>query len=138
MSNNIKISASEIAGAIESELKLYHSDVTKAIKEQTKNSMSDLVKITKSNAPRSKNGKKHYFSSIKQRKTAESEFDVTYTWYVEAPNYRLSHLIENGHKTRRIKNGKSRTVGYHFIANATDSVQSNYIRKVEEILKNGG
>lgn len=138
MSNNIKISANEIASAIETELKVYHSDVTKAIKEQTKNSMSDLVKMTKSSAPRSKNGKKHYFSSIKQKKTAESEFDVTYTWYVEAPNYRLSHLIEKGHKTRRIRNGKARTVGYHFIANATDTVQSDYVRKVEEILKNGG
>lgn len=136
--SNIKISAHELAGTIESELKVYHSDVTKAIKKQTKESMSYLVKETKAKAPRSKNGKKHYFSSIKQRKTAESEFDVVYTWYVEAPNYRLSHLIENGHKTRRIRNGKSRTEGYHFIANATDMVQSDYIKKVEEILKNGG
>ena len=138
MSSNITISASEIAKAIDSTLKMYNSEVTNAIKEQTKQSMSDLVKQTKSDAPRSKNGKKQYFKSIKSKKTAESEFDVTYTWYVDKPNYRLSHLLEKGHKTRRIRNGKSYTKAYHFIANATNNVESEFIKKVEEILKNGG
>lgn len=134
---NIKISASDLSSAIENKLRLYNTNVTNRIKDTTKNSMSKLVKLTKANAPRSKNGKKHYFNSITSKKTKESNFDVEYTWYVKDSNYRLSHLIENGHKTRRIKHGKSYTNGYHFISNATDVVETEYVKKVEEILKNG-
>lgn len=138
MSNQIHISYKDIANAIDDTLKVYASDVTDAIKSQTKNSMSDLVKKTKADAPRSKNGKKQYFRSIKSKKTAESSFDVTYTWYVDKPNYRLSHLLEKGHKTRRIKHGKAYTKDYRFISNATNDIEKEFIRKVEEILKNGG
>ena len=138
MSNNIIISASEVVKAIDDTLKMYSTGVTNAIKDQTKSSMSDLVKITKADAPRSKSGKKQYFKSIKSKKTSESDFDVTYTWYVDKPNYRLSHLLEKGHKTRRIRNGKSYTTAYHFIANATNDVTQEFVKKVEEILKNGG
>lgn len=136
--SNIHISASEVANAINNELRLYSTSVTDSVKEQTKESMRDLVKITKANAPRSKNGKKQYFKSIKSKKTNESAFDVTYTWYVDKPNYRLSHLLEKGHKTRRIRNGKSYTKAYHFIANATNEIEADFVKKVEEILKNGG
>ncbi len=134
---NIKISASDLSSAIEEELKVYSTKVTSRIKDTTKSSMSKLVKLTKANAPRSKNGKKHYFNSITSKKTKESNFDVEYTWYVKDSNYRLSHLIENGHKTRRIKHGKSYTDGYHFISNATGIVEDEYVKEVEEILKNG-
>ena len=138
MSNNLRINVNELAEAIGTTLKTYSSDVTDAIKVQTKNSMSDLVKQTKANAPRSKNGKKQYYKSITSKKTDESEFDVEYTWYVKAPNYRLSHLLEKGHKTRRIRNGKEYTRAFHFISNATNDVEKDFVKKVEEILKNGG
>lgn len=133
---NIKISASDLSSAIEDELRLYNTNVTNRIKDTTKNSMGKLVKLTKASAPRSKNGKKHYFNSITSKKTKESNFDVEYIWYVKDSNYRLSHLIENGHKTRRIKHGKSYTNGYHFISNATDVVETEYVKEVEEILSN--
>lgn len=138
MSNEFRISVNEIAKTIDGTLKTYTSDVTNAIKDQTKSSMRDLVKKTKADAPRNPNGKKQYYKSIKSRKTAESEFDVTYTWYVDKPNYRLSHLLERGHKTRRIRNGKEYTRAFHFISNATNEVEKDFVKKVEEILQNGG
>lgn len=138
MSNPIVISVGEIAKTMDTTLKMYSSDVTNAIKVQTKKSMSDLVKETKSTAPRSKNGIKQYYKSIASKKTNETEFDVTYTWYVKGSNYRLSHLLEDGHKTRRIRNGKEYTRAFKFISNATKDVEKDFIKKVEEILKNGG
>lgn len=135
--SNIKIGVNDLSIAIEDELRVYSSNVTNRIKDTTKKSMDKLVKLTKTNAPRSKNGKKHYFNSITSKKTFENFSDVEYKWYVKESNYRLSHLIENGHKTRRIKHGKSYTKAYHFISDATNVVENEYVKQVEEILKNG-
>ena len=55
------------------------------------------------------------------------------TWYVKAPDYRLTHLIVHGHAT---KDG-GRTRGNPFLKNALDEVLPEYEREVEEVLKNG-
>lgn len=136
MSNSINISIDNLSKEIDSTLKMYCSETTEKIKKQTKESMNDLVKSTKKDAPRGKR-KKHYYSSIKSKKTFESEFDITYTWYVDNSNYRLSHLLEDGHKTVRVKNGKSYTKAYKFISKNASIVEDDFLRKTKEILKNG-
>lgn len=134
---NITVTVDQLANAIDDTLKAYNKNVTDKLKTQARQSMSKLVKITKQEAPKSENGKNQYYKSITSKKTSESEFDVIYTWYVKGSNYRLSHLLEDGHKTRRIRNGKEYTKAFKFISSATDEVTSEYIKKVEEILKNG-
>ena len=94
--------------------------------------MDHLVKDTKATAPVGKRDK-HYRDSIKSRKTRENDRTVEYTWYVEGPDYRLSHLLENGHALR---NG-GRVEGTHFIKNASDPILLQYIQAVEEVIKNG-
>lgn len=135
--NNIKISANELSDTITKELKQYTTDVTKSIKKETAESANKLKKLTKSDAPRSKKNKAHYVDSITIKKIYESEFDATWIWYVKKPNYRLSHLLENGHKIVRVKNGKSYTTAYHFIANSRSVMEKEFVKNVERILKNG-
>jgi hypothetical protein len=94
--------------------------------------MSRLVKNTKATAPVGKR-KKHYRDSIKSKKTNESDRNITYTWYVNGPDYRLSHLLEDGHALR---NG-GRVEGTHFIQKATDPILEQYLKAVEEVIKNG-
>ena len=94
--------------------------------------MDQLVKDTKATAPVG-NRKKHYRNSIKSKKTGEDDRSVSYAWYVDGPDYRLSHLLENGHALR---NG-GRVEGTHFIKNASDPILEQYIKAVEEVIKNG-
>ena len=136
--SNIRVGINELASNLDNVLQFYNKDVTDQIKKQARKSMSALVKQTKQDAPRKDNGKKQYYTSITSKKEYESEFDITYLWYVKGSNYRLSHLLEDGHKTRRIRNGKEYTRAFKFISNATNNVTSDYLKKVEEILKNGG
>ena len=126
------ISIDQLGEAIAKELTLYSTNVIEGIKKEAKSSMDRLVKETKATAPVGKR-QKHYRDSIKSKKVSENDRSVSYLWYVEGSDYRLSHLLENGHALR---NG-GRTRGTHFIKNASDPILEAYIRAVEEVIENG-
>lgn len=126
------IDISKLGDAIAEELTIYGQNVIEGIKVEAKTSMSRLVKTTKATAPVGHRDR-HYRDSIKSKKTMETDRAVEFTWYVAGSDYRLSHLLENGHALR---NG-GRTEGTHFIQKATDPIIEEYLKKVEEIIENG-
>ncbi len=128
----MSISIGELSEAINKELTLYGQHVIDGVKKEAKNSMSQLVKETKATAPVGKR-KKHYRDSIKSKKIAENDRSVSYMWYVAGSDYRLSHLLENGHALRR----GGRVNGTHFIKKASDPILEKYEKAVEEVIKNG-
>lgn len=127
---NIEIGG--LSEAINRELSICSRDVTNIVKQEAKSHMSDLVKKTKKTAPVGSR-QKHYKDSIKSKKTSENDRGASYTWYVEGSDYRLSHLLENGHATR----DGGRVEGTHFIQNASEPIIADYIAKVEEAIRNG-
>lgn len=127
-----KISIDQLSEAVNKELTLYSENVIKGVKNQAKISMDQLVRETKATAPVGKR-RRHYKDSIKSRKESEDKQSVSYLWYVDGSDYRLSHLLEHGHALR---NG-GRVSGTHFIQNALDPIMEDYQRKVEEVCKNG-
>lgn len=130
MSNTIGID--ELGDAIAEGLSIYSRNVTDGIKDEAKRHIKQLVKDTKATAPVG-HRQKHYRDSIKSKKTMETDRAVEYTWYVAGSDYRLSHLLENGHALR---NGE-RTEGTHFIEKATDPIIETYLKAVEDIISNG-
>lgn len=128
----MSISIDNLADTIGKELTLYNNRVVDGIKKEAKRSMNQLVKDTKSTAPVGKR-KKHYRDSISSKKIFENDRSIAYLWYVKGSDYRLSHLLENGHALR---NG-GRTAGTHFIRNASDPILEQYIKAVEEVIKDG-
>ena len=126
------VSVDGLSDALQKELSIYGQNVVNELKIKAKQSMDQLVKDTKASAPVGKR-KKHYRNSIKSKKTSENDRSVTYTWYVDGPDYRLSHLLENGHATR----DGGRVEGTHFIKNATDPILQQYLTAVEEVIENG-
>lgn len=128
----MSVSVDQLSEAISRELTLYNRNVIDGVKKQAKQSMSQLVKDTKATAPVGKR-KKHYKDSIKSKKVSENDRSVSYLWYVAGSDYRLSHLLENGHALR---NG-GRVAGTHFIKNASDPILQAYLDAVEEVIRNG-
>ena len=123
-----RVSISELPDAVTEFLKVWDSGVNEAIDKKAKESVKQLVKVTKATAPVG-HRHKHYRDSIKS-KGHKSTRVTTYTWYVDGPDYRLSHLLENGHATR---NG-GRTKATHFIKKASDPILEQYVKDIEEIL----
>ena len=127
------ISIEGLSSAIERELTIYSNEITEGIKRETKNTANKLVKKTKETAPVG-NRSKHYRDNIASRKLEENDRGATYQWYVKGPDYRLSHLLENGHATR----DGERTRATHFIKNASEPILKEYEEKIEEVCRNGG
>lgn len=126
------ISVDQLSEAINQELTLYSNEVISGVKKQAKISMDQLVRETKATAPVGHRNK-HYKDSIRSKKQSENDRSVSYLWYVDGSDYRLSHLLENGHALR---NG-GRYAGTHFISNALDPILEEYISKCEEVCRNG-
>lgn len=117
---------------IHGELELYNADVVKGIRRVTDKAMRDLVKQTKGTAPVGSRSR-HYKDSITSKTTADSMYAYEKTWYVSGADYRLSHLLNNGHALR----DGGRYAGTKFITKASVSIISDYIIRVEEVLRNG-
>lgn len=126
------ISVDQLSEAVNQELTLYSNEIIKGVKKQAKVSMDQLVKETKATAPVGRR-RKHYKDSIRSKKQSENDRSVSYLWYVEGSDYRLSHLLENGHALRK----GGRYDGTHFIANALEPIIEEYISKCEEVCRNG-
>ena len=123
------IKPTELAGAVEHELTLYHEDVLAGLRAVTEESITDLVKRTRATAPKKTGRFRKQIAADKSR--LAGGHNIRATWYVKAPDYRLTHLLVHGHAT---KNG-GRTKADPFLQNALDAVLPEYERKVEEVLK---
>lgn len=133
-----RIHAGELGSALEHQLELYAQEVQDGIIQVTEGSMQKLVKMTKSTAP---TGRRHGqfkknitadYQELKRMKKLRGR-TIRATWYVKAPDHRLTHLIVHGHATR----DGGRTRANPFLQNALDSVLPEYERGIEEVLKNG-
>ena len=124
-----------LSAGIEKELTVYSDEVTDSLKEIAKKYSKQLVQKTKATAPSGRRTYNKYRDSIKSKKLVETARGVTYCWYVDSKdsNYRLTHLLVHGHALR---NG-GRTRPNPFLQNAVDEVETDYLKAVEEVIKNG-
>ena len=129
MSKSVKIE--DLSNAIGKELEIYDRDIAQKIKRQAVRSIKQCVETTKLTAPVGKRTK-HYRDDIAWRTLEDTYRKTVVQWYVKAPNYRLSHLLNNGHAT---KNG-GRVEGTNFITRAHDEAVREYEKEIEDIIKN--
>lgn len=120
---------------IEKELTIYSREITEKLKAVAKEYSAELVKRTKATAPVGDRKSNKYRDSIKSKKLNETDRGVTYIWYVDSKNsnYRLTHLLVDGHAKR---NG-GRTKANPFLQNATEAIEQEYIKAIEEVIRNG-
>lgn len=126
------ISVDQLNEAINAELKTYNATIVKGVKKYTDKAMKDLVNKTKATAPVG-NRSKHYRDSITSRTESETQDGIVKLWYVKGSDYRLSHLLNNGHALR----DGGRYPGTNFIGKAVDDIVPKYIKEIEEVIKNG-
>lgn len=126
------IQIQDLNNAIQNALNDYNANVVKGLKKNSKRAMKDLVANTKATAPVGKRSD-HYRDSIAQKTISESQFGITLLWYVKGSDYRLTHLLNNGHALR----DGGRYQGTNFVGKAVDYILPWYLQSVEEVIKRG-
>lgn len=130
--SRVTITPDRLSEEIEKELTIYCEDVEERLRDATRKSMTDLVKKTKATAPKGKrrNFRKNIAGDFRGLKKGNR--NIKATWYVKAPDYRLTHLLVHGHET---KDG-GRTRADPFLENALNEVLPEYEKAVEDAVKN--
>lgn len=128
MSRNIR--PEDLGTAIANELTVYHKNVIERVNESGRAAIKKLVKITKTKAPVGERGS--FKKNITSQEKDAGNGMKTFTWYVKAPDHRLTHLLVHGHAT---KDG-GRTPGDPFLANALDQVLPEFEADIEEAVNN--
>lgn len=125
----------KLSAEIDKELTLYSQGVAEKLKVLAKKYATELVKKTKATAPDGDRKSGKYKDSIKAKKLEEDVTSIKYIWYVDSKNsnYRLTHLLVHGHAKR----GGGRTKENHFLRDAVEEMERNYLKDVEEVIKNG-
>lgn len=125
-----KIKLENLGAAIADELTLYHKGVIERVNECGREAIKKLVKQTKAKAPKGERGS--YKKNIASQENDAGHGMKSFTWYVKAPDHRLTHLLVHGHAT---KNG-GRTKSDPFLTNALDQVLPEYEKDIEEAVAN--
>ena len=141
MADKIRVESDGLSAALEAQLSKYNEELNDKLNTCVEESINQLVKITKATAPTGRrNGqfKKNIAADKRELKRAKRGAHggfhgrvTSATWYVKAPDYRLTHLLVHGHATR----DGGRTRANPFLQNAVDQVIPEYERKVQEALK---
>lgn len=125
------ISIDRFSEELETILKDYQKEVEVELKRIVHETSSDFKKNTQRDAPRGR--RKKYYKNIDVKTTTEKSNSIVDTWYVKSPEYRLTHLIKNGHQTR---NG-GRTKGNDFIDKNFKIAEKEMEEKIKEVVSRG-
>ena len=137
---NGKITIDDLADAIGERVTVYQSEKAHKVLNVTKKAMRRFVKITKQTAPRQtadpkRKGTLRAGTFARAIRSTVEDNGITGPkgiWYVGGKEYRLTHLLVNGHQLRQ----GGRTKGDPFLENALESVADEYIKGIEEAVKN--
>ena len=123
-----------LSQAINDELKIYSSSVVKGMKKVNDECMKEFVSDTKTDAPKSERKRKGTFAkNITSKTTLDTPNRKVNTWYVKDPEYRLTHLIKNGHAKR---NG-GRTKAQDFITPNYNKLEEKFEEGIKEVIERG-
>ena len=128
---NKNLNPADLGQALEHALTIYSSEIIARVDAVGEKSMGKIVRLSKANAPTGRRGKFKRFITMTAIKTTDGT--TRFVWHVKSPEYRLAHLLANGHATL---NG-GRTKADPFLKNAVDAVLPEYQAAVEEAIRSG-
>ena len=130
MAKNIK--ANELSAEITTLLSKYSEALTEECKKVVDEVAEGVLEETKNHITWHD---KKYSQAFALKNSFEDKRNKRKTWYVKPPYYKLTHLLEFGHQTRKIRNGKARTDKFEHVKYGDQYLEDNFFRKMEEAME---
>lgn len=127
-----KIKADNLAGEIADLLTKYNDQVSIECKKVVDEISQEVMDEVKNHISWHD---KDYSKSFALKTSFQDKRNKRNTWYVKPPNYRLTHLLEFGHRTRRIKNGKAYTEKYPHVKYGDEYLKNNFFNRMKEAME---
>ena len=127
-----EVKPEDLGEALADRLIAFTEDVAEAVKADVDLTMKELLKKVKADAP-VRTGT--YKKSIRAKLLRENFYTKVRILYVKNPHYKLTHLLDNGHKNNWT--GK-RVKAYPHMEKNCDEAMERFQKRVEEDIKNGG
>lgn len=135
--SDLRVQPDEFSKAVIGILDDYGEEVVKEVKKAVDTTTRELVKETKETAPKKAilGRPAGTFANHISSKTGRNTTSVySKIWYVRAPEYRLAHLLNNGHALRQ----GGHWGGTGFLTNASQTHAVNFEKRVKEAIRNAG
>lgn len=132
---NFRVKGNEISLAVRDILEVYSHNVTVLTKEATDKTAEEALGRVKQLAPKSSGT---YADAWASKVGFENAFEKRTILYVEAPHYRLTHLLEYGHVIRNQYGGplgKGRTAEFHHVEPTVEFAEKMYSDLIREAIK---
>lgn len=131
MANN-KIPIGFLSDYISQELMNYTTDVSDSVKKAVDDVSKEMFNNIKRDAPEQDGD---YKGAMRLKTSFNGLYEKRKTFYVDQKSgeYRLTHLLENGHIAR---SGR-RTKAYPHIKKNEEAAKAEFQKRVEEDIKNG-
>ncbi len=130
----ISVGPNRLGAALSGILQGYSQTIAESVNEQSEKAAQRLVEKTKESAPDGARERGKYKNSISYKLLKSNALGNTYVWFVKKPNYRLSHLLENGHGVGP-QGAFGHVDGRKFIAEAWRDVEAEYERDVRRAIE---
>lgn len=125
-------SINEISNAITRELESYNEEITLATKKVIGDVTNKFVERTKNDARVGKR-KGKYKKAISSKTLFENKHKLVKVWYVRSPEYRLAHLLNNGHA----KKGGGFVRGDNHISKNEELAEKELEQGIKAVIENG-
>ena len=129
----VTVSILDLNKAIEDELRTYSDEITQAQKKAVDTVADEVNAEIKSHISFKQHTGK-YVKSFRLKMTKDTNFGSEKTWYVAAPEYRLTHLLEKGHAAP----GGGRTKAFPHIQFGQVLAEKRMMELSEEAINNAG
>ena len=135
--SDLRIDPDQFSKAVVGILDDYGEDVAKEVRKAVDSTTRDLVRETKQTAPKKAIGGRPagtYANHISSKVGVDSPFAYSKMWYVRSPEYRLTHLLNNGHALRQ----GGRWEGTGFLTEASKTHSAAFEVKVRKAVRDAG
>lgn len=123
------IQIDELGAAISAELNNYSKEVAEGLKKAVDTTAKELLKNIRADAPVKEGDYKKAMALKTQIDTITGKSVI---WYVKAPHYRKTHLLEKGHAKR----GGGRVRAYPHIEKNNEKAKQDLEKRVKEVIEN--